>query len=52
MASRVASGKDNIEEAFDAQKAFQEPLQTQMVAGNVRALLDSGAPNGRRLTTA
>jgi hypothetical protein len=49
--TRFAESLDDIEEALNAQEAFQEPLQTQMVAENVMVLLDSRLPNGHRLRT-
>ena len=50
--TRFAEALDDIEETLDAQEAFQEPFQTRMVSDNVRVLLDSRMPNGRRLRTA
>jgi len=44
---RFAETLDDIEEALNAQKVFQESLQTQMVADNVEVLLDSRLPNGQ-----
>ena len=50
--TRFAESLDDIEEALDAQEVFQELLQTQMVAENVKVPLDSRLPNGRQLRTA
>jgi hypothetical protein len=49
---RFAETLDDIEEVLNAQEVFQESLQTQVVAENVKVLLDSRLPNGRHLRTA